>query len=46
MIEKISRPYVPQLDKILGQQLPVLDHGFVRVIDYMGDDSSVVQKCS
>ena len=23
--------------------LPVLDHGFVRVVDYMGDDSSIVQ---
>jgi thymidylate synthase (FAD) len=23
--------------------LPVLDHGFVRVIDYMGDDAAVVQ---
>ena len=22
---------------------PVLDHGFVRVIDYMGDDSAIVQ---
>ena len=25
------------------QPIEVLDHGFVRVIDYMGDDSSVVQ---
>ena len=23
--------------------IPVLDHGFVRVVDYMGDDSSIVQ---
>ena len=29
--------------KILYEALPVLDHGFVRVVDYMGDDSSIVQ---
>ena len=33
----------PELEKILYEALPVLDHGFVRVVDYMGDDSSVVQ---
>ena len=33
----------PELEKILCEALPVLDHGFIRVIDYMGDDSSVVQ---
>src|SRR3984885_15439819 len=33
----------PALEEILYQPLPVLDHGFVRVIDYMGDDSAVVQ---
>ena len=33
----------PQLEKILYEALPVLDHGFVRVIDYMGDDTSIVQ---
>ena len=31
------------LDEILGQPFPVLDDGFVRVIDYMGNDSAVVQ---
>lgn len=31
------------LDDILGQVMPVLDHGFIRVIDYMGDDSAIVQ---
>ncbi len=34
---------VAELDSILGQAFPVLDDGFVRVIDYMGDDSSIVQ---
>ena len=29
----------PELEKILYEAVPVLDHGFVRVVDYMGDDS-------
>jgi thymidylate synthase (FAD) len=33
----------PELEKILYDAVPVLDHGFVRVVDYMGDDSSIVQ---
>tara|TARA_A100001015_G_scaffold79751_1_gene88483 strand:- start:87 stop:1034 length:948 start_codon:yes stop_codon:yes gene_type:complete len=33
----------PALEKILYEALPVLDHGFIRVVDYMGDDSSIVQ---
>ncbi len=37
------RPSVPALEEILFQALPVLDHGFVRVVDYMGDDAAVVQ---
>ena len=37
------RATVPVLEEILYQPLPVLDHGFVRVIDYMGDDAAVVQ---
>ena len=32
-----------ELEKVLYEAIPVLDHGFVRVIDYMGDDSSIVQ---
>ena len=32
-----------ELEKILYEAIPVLDHGFVSVVDYMGDDSSVVQ---
>jgi len=41
--EKIQRPIVQALDEILGTPLKVLDDGFVRVIDYMGSDESVVQ---
>lgn len=37
------RPTVPALEEKLFQVMPVLDHGFVRVIDYMGDDSAIVQ---
>jgi len=37
------RPVAPALEEILYQALPVLDHGFVRVVDYMGDDAAVVQ---
>lgn len=37
------RATVPALEEILYEALSVLDHGFVRVIDYMGDDSAVVQ---
>src|SRR6202162_191088 len=37
------RATVPALEDILYEALPVLDHGFVRVIDYMGDDGAIVQ---
>ncbi|HLD95837.1 MAG TPA: FAD-dependent thymidylate synthase [Alphaproteobacteria bacterium] len=39
----ITRPNVEELNNILGRPFEVLDHGFIRVIDYMGDDSAVVQ---
>jgi thymidylate synthase (FAD) len=37
------RPTAPALEEVLYQVLPVLDHGFVRVVDYMGDDAAIVQ---
>ena len=37
------RVTVPALEEILFTPTPVLDHGFVRVIDYMGDDGAIVQ---
>ena len=40
---KTKRVTAPELEKILYEAMPVLDHGFVRVIDYMGDDTSIVQ---
>ena len=37
------RPTVPALEDHLFQAIPLLDHGFLRVVDYMGDDSAIVQ---
>lgn len=33
----------PKLEEILGKEYKILDHGFVRVVDYMGGDDSIVQ---
>ena len=38
-----KRVTAPELEKILYDAIPALDHGFVRVIDYMEDDTSIVQ---
>ena len=38
-----KRVVVPEMEEILGQEFKVLDHGFIRVVDYMGSDSSIVQ---
>ena len=40
---KTKRVTVSELEKILFEAIPILDHGFIRVIDYMGDDTSIVQ---
>ena len=37
------RATVPALEEMLYEPLPVLDHGFIRVVDYMGDDAAIVQ---
>jgi len=39
----MERSTNPQLDQILGKEFPCLDHGFVRLIDYMGSDEAIVQ---
>src|ERR1700722_16518231 len=39
----LARVSVAKLDSILGKQFACLDDGFVRVVDYLGDDSSIVQ---
>ncbi len=41
--EILERPRVDALDALLGQRLRVLDDGFIRVVDYMGSDASIVQ---
>ena len=41
--EKLERIQVPALDDILGKPFKVLNDGFIRVIDYLGSDSSIVQ---
>ena len=38
-----KRVVAPELEKILFEAIPILDHGFIRVVDYMGDDTSIVQ---
>jgi len=40
---KTKRVTVQKLEQILYEAIPVLDHGFIRVVDYMGDDTSIVQ---
>ena len=40
---KTKRVTAPELEKILYEAIPLLDHGFIRVVDYMGDDTSIVQ---
>jgi len=40
---KTKRVTAPALENILYEAIPALDHGFVRVVDYMGDDTSIVQ---
>lgn len=37
------RATAPGMEAWLYQAIPVLDHGFVRVVDYMGDDGAIVQ---
>ncbi len=39
----LQRVRVQALDKILGKPFKVLDDGFIRVVDYLGSDQSIVQ---
>ena len=38
-----KRPTVPKLEEKMFTPIECLDHGFVRLVDYMGDDSAIVQ---
>ncbi len=42
-INNTKRVTAPKLEEILYEAIPILDHGFIRVVDYMGDDTSIVQ---
>lgn len=42
-VQPLVRPVTPEVEAILGVPIRVLDHGFVRLIDYMGDDAAIVQ---
>ena len=39
----MPRPSVPSADLLLDERLEVLDHGFVRLVDYLGGDARIVQ---
>lgn len=39
----MSRVAIPEMDAIIGKKFPVLNDGHVMLVDYMGDDSSIVQ---
>lgn len=43
MNEATKRITVKEIDEILYEEHKVLDHGFIRVVDYMGSDSAIVQ---
>ncbi|RMF89997.1 MAG: thymidylate synthase (FAD), partial [Nitrospinota bacterium] len=34
---------VPAAEAILDKEFPVLNHGFVRLVDYLGGDARIVQ---
>jgi thymidylate synthase (FAD) len=42
-LKPTNRAVSAGLEEILNKTIPVLDHGFIRVVDYMGDDAAVVQ---
>ncbi len=39
----MQRPSVPEADRLIGVRAPVLRHGFVALVDYMGNDAAIVQ---
>jgi thymidylate synthase (FAD) len=38
-----KRPISPGAEEILGSYFPVLDHGFVALVDYMGTDECIAR---
>ena len=43
LLHQTRRATVPALEDLLYLSIPLLDHGFIRPIDYMGDDAAIVQ---
>jgi thymidylate synthase (FAD) len=39
----MTRVSVPEADRLIGVRHPVLTHGFVALVDYMGNDAAIVQ---
>lgn len=39
----MARAIVPEAEALIDQPIPVLDKGFVRLVDYMGSDDRIVQ---
>jgi thymidylate synthase (FAD) len=39
----MAHEVVPEAEALLDKEIPVLDHGFVRMVDYMGGDARIVQ---
>jgi len=39
----MTRPFSPAADELLNKLVPVLDHGLVMPLDYMGTDNEIVQ---
>lgn len=42
-MNQTNRPTVKEIDDLLGHAYPILNHGFIRCVDYMGDDNAIVQ---
>lgn len=43
MLLSMAHCIVPEAEEILDQEFPVLDKGFVRLVDYLGSDQRIVQ---
>jgi thymidylate synthase (FAD) len=39
----MTRPSIPEADRLIGVKHPVLSHGYVVLVDYMGGDAAIVQ---
>ena len=39
----MTRPVVPEAEREIGVKHPVLTHGYVVLVDYMGNDAAIVQ---